>query len=383
MRIGLDIRSLQSRQKFQGGGFYTTNLLEALTKIEGDYEWHYFQQSGSKPQISYHAAATNITIDVLPRMPGGERFSTIPDQLLMPYAIWKKRIDVFHVMTINTLTWRVPCKRVVTVYDVLPLVYPEIFMKTGIKHRLFYQFLKSADKIIAISEYTKKEITRLIGISPEKIQVIYPGLHRRFTKCQEPQRTIEIQKKFSINRPYLLYVGDLSSSMDNFRKNTNILLDVLKLLLAKYGNTIQLVLAGRTGEYSNALKQQAKTEGLEPNVIFTGFVEDDDLPVLYSGAKACIYPSRYEGFGLPVLESMACGTPLVTTNATSIPEVAGDAALLVNPDDTTALFTQTIRILEDTTLANRMARRGIEQASRFSWESAAKQTMDLYESLHV
>ncbi len=382
MRIGLDLRSLQSRQQFQGGGAYVTGLVQQLTKIDGPIDWHLFFQPGATPHEFVNLAETKTQVSIASRLSGGGRFSAIPDQLITPITLFKHRIDVFHLMTINTLTWRVPCKRVVTVYDMLPLVYPRIFMKTGVKYHLFYTFLKNASTIIAISEFTKQEIVRLLDIPPDIIKVIYPGVNEHFTRSHSQGGEEGIKNKHGLAKHYLMYVGDLSSSMDNYRKNVNIIIDALKYVVEHYDNSLQLVLVGKTGEYSDTLKQQAVRLGIEDRVIFTGYVKSSELRSLYNGAFAVVYPSRYEGFGLPVLEAMACGVPVITTNVTSIPEVAGEAALMVSPDDTAALVQQICRLLSDGCLSKQLSKKGIEQASHFSWARAADETIAVYQSLY-
>jgi len=184
-------------------------------------------------------------------------------------------------------------------------------------------------------------------------------------------------KRYVIERPYILYVGSLEK-----RKNLPRLLEAYAYLRETLPGWKLVIVGGRKWK-SDPIYKAVQRLGLEPHVIFTGFVAEEDLPALYNGADLFVFPSLYEGFGLPVLEAMACGTPVVTSNTSSLPEVAGEAALLVAPTDVKAIAAAMQRVLSEPDLAAELRRRGLERASQFSWERTARETLAVYERVLV
>ena len=259
--------------------------------------------------------------------------------------------------------------QIVSIMDATTLDHPEWFSSTFAS---WYQFLlpilaKRVRKIITISEFSKERIVENCGIDPDKVVVTYLSTDRRFF----PKSDDEISKvRTNIGIPsknYILALGSLEP-----RKNIERLLKAWTNIQQQLPNDIWLVLAGAKGK--ETIFRKVSFEGLPPRVHLTGYVDDQYLPSLLAGASLFVYPSLYEGFGLPPLEAMACGTPVLTSNTTSLPEVTGDAALLVNPHDTKAIANGIQLIVEDSTLRKHLISKGLERAKLFSWEKAAEKT---------
>jgi len=233
-------------------------------------------------------------------------------------------------------------------------------------------FCRRAGHIIAVSEQSKRDVVEAYSISPDKITVIYEAADPRFCP-QPPAAVMAVRERFGLPERYLLFVGTIEP-----RKNLGRLLVAFERLHAA-GLTDALVIVGKRGWLYDAFFAQLAGSPARDAVIFPGFVPDADLPAVYGGAQALAFPSEFEGFGLPVLEAMACGAPVVCSNSSSLPEVAGDAALLVNPLDVDALADGLENVLREPVLAAEMQARGLAQASRFSWERAAQETLAVYQ----
>jgi glycosyltransferase involved in cell wall biosynthesis len=271
---------------------------------------------------------------------------------------------------------RLPCPTVLTVHDLIFERYPEHHTATN---RAFLKqamptFVRAATHIIAVSEQTKRDLMELYGTPAEKITVVYEGIDAGFSPAG-PDAVERVRGIYSPERPYLLMVGTLEP-----RKNHLTAVRALARLKAA-GRPHRLLIAGGQGWLFDEIRRQIDSLGLHDDVRFTGYVPDAELPALYSGAACLLLPSLYEGFGFPVLEAMACGTPVVCANVSSLPEIAGDAALLVPPMDDEALAAIVARVLADPELAAKLVRAGLEQAGRFSWSRCAGQTVAVYEGV--
>ena len=234
---------------------------------------------------------------------------------------------------------------------------------------LDYEGIRKAMRIIAVSQSTKNDLIHCLGIPAERISVIYEGIdHSLFRPVS--QRIY--------NRPYILFVGS-----EHPRKNFTTLLKAFSQLKSEPRfKKLKLVKVGTAGgqetDFRNQTMGVVESLGLMDEVIFTGFIPEADLPTYYSGAEAFVLPTLYEGFGFPVLEAMACACPVITSNNSSLPEVAGEAGIMLNPYDTNRLAQAMRQVLTDSKLRNNMIRKGLEQAKSFSWEKAAEQTLEVY-----
>lgn len=263
----------------------------------------------------------------------------------------------------------------VTVHDLERMCFP--LSKDGLKERIGLRLdalaIKKAKHIIAVSQNTKRDLVRLLGIAEEKVTVIYNGVDHSIFKPNGSKPA---------PFPYILYVGS-----ERPRKNLLRLLEAFARLKksGRFGDLklLKVGTPGRSMAFRKSVQRAVEELGLEGDVIFTEHVGDHELAAHYGSASALVYPSLYEGFGLPVVEAMACGCPVITSNTSSLPEVAGDAALLVDPCDVDALSDAIARILEDDHLRRRLAAEGLERSKRFSWALSASQTLALYKEMEA
>jgi glycosyltransferase involved in cell wall biosynthesis len=263
-------------------------------------------------------------------------------------------------------------RQVCTIHDLIPLDHPEWFNR---RFAAWYEWLlpRLANRvrhIIAISQFTKGRIADRLGVPSENITVIPNGVDERFSP--KPQREIDaVRRSLGINSPaYLLCVGSLEP-----RKNLGRLLQAWARVQSSLPDDVELVVAGAKG--NARVFETVSLDSPPPRVLFTGYVSDQQLPYLYAGALALVYPSLYEGFGLPPLEAMACGTPVVTSSTTSLPEVVGDAAVLVDPEDVDSIAAGALRLLSSETLRRTLVERGLRRVREITWERSARQTLQV------
>lgn len=367
MRIGIDASTIGT----QGGPrTYVLNLIESLLKIDKENEYVLFYNSeehiGKFPQakeviVPYSNPATRL----------------FREHLLMAYHYKRERLDIIHNPK-SAISLLKPCKTVVTIFDLIPITNPEtekwmarIYWKVQIPAAA-----RHADFVITSSEFAKREIIRRYGTPEDRIKVIPIAYNNHCRPLNPGQEADEVRRKYSIPDRYILYVGTIQP-----RKNIDMLVKAYSKLVKTKGVTHKLVITGRKGWLYGPLFELIKSEGLEQNVIFTGFVSDEELPYIYNGAELFVYLSLFEGFGIPPLEAMACGVPVICSDATSLPEVVGDAGILVNPMDQEGVEKAILSVLESPSLSLEMRERGFLQARKYSWERTAIETLRVYKKL--
>lgn len=272
-------------------------------------------------------------------------------------------------------------KTVVTVHDVIPLMFPDIYMQFPyLFWPLYYPRLErtgrwgEVDRIIAISEATKRELNRHLGIPSEQVSVVHNGIdHRQFRPVDDPETIRTFRRRHSLGDRFVLYLGG-----DDFRKNVGVLVRALPYL----PDDVELCLAGGIGESKkDELVTTAEELRVADRLVFPGYVDDEELTTLYAAAEVFAYPSLAEGFGLQILEAMAVGSPVVVSDRSSLPEVAGDAGLTADPTDAEAFGETLRRCLEDDNLRAELEEKGLSRASEFSWERTAEETLEVYRSV--
>jgi glycosyltransferase involved in cell wall biosynthesis len=313
------------------------------------------------------------------------RFRRVESSLLrllfyIPQGLKAQRIDVFHGFDhLGVPLFAKVGRYVATIHDMIPLLWPQWVTR---KHRLVvsaaYQRLgRQADVVITPSEATKADVVRHLRINPERIEVIPWGCEQRFQPMPDRDRFAAVRQKYQLPVRYLLFVGTLEP-----RKNLTTLLRAFAMLrTARHRDELKLVVAGRLGWLYTDILTTVRRLALADAVIFTGFVDDEDLPHLYRGAELFVFPSLYEGFGLPILEAMASGVPVVMSNTASMPEVAGDAAILVSPHDPQAIAEGMARVLAEDQLRQVLTQKGLARARCFTWERTAQRTLEVYTAL--
>jgi glycosyltransferase involved in cell wall biosynthesis len=287
-------------------------------------------------------------------------------------------VDIVH-STAYTMPPVSRVKVVVTIHDLSIFVHPDYHTTAN------YQFVaqnvlhasRRADYIIADSESTRREIVRFLHVPAERIAVIHLAAGDGFHKTRGADEIARIKERYRIRQPYFLAVGSIEP-----RKNLTRALVAFKTLVETGRVDWQFVLVGGSGWKNESFYDQLRKLGIEDRLVFTGYVPEDDLPSLYQGAEVFVYPSVYEGFGLPVLEAMASGTPVITSNTTSLPEVAGDAALLVEPTDVVQIFKAMDALAGSADLRQALKEKGRFQSKCFSWEKTARETLEVYRRVY-
>lgn len=375
MRIGLDAR-LAFYDK-TGIGRYTRALLTYLPAVSTDQD-HYFLFCDRQPFVN---PWSDPRLNIVP-IPRKQRI--LWTNFSLPPLLKTKQIDLYHGVCNFELPVRKVCPYVVTIHDLIPLFFPKLVPK---KHLILFRILmrwvaRIADKIITDSYSSKKDILNRLGVPEEKIQVIYLAHHPDYHPIPDRHKIESILAKHHLNGKYLLFTGVLEP-----KKNLLRLIEAFHLLKTQINpdKDLKLVLVGGRGwGYAGAnenLSRLIERRELKEEVIFTGYVPDEDLPYLYNGAELFVFPSLYEGFGLPVLEAMACGIPVVTSKVSSLPEIVGEAGKLVDPYDPRNIAEGISEVLTNQTLRQSMIEKGLQRAHLFSWQRTAAETLAVYRSV--
>ncbi|NJE77285.1 glycosyltransferase family 1 protein [Thermococcus sp. ES12] len=319
-----------------------------------------------------------VKIPKLPFDPQKRLSKFVRKLFIIPTHSKKLRLDLVHDVYLGLFFfYPQKTKKIITIYDLVPIKFPQTHRgDTILAHKYaLMRSLRYADKIISISYSTKKDAVKYFKISEEKIRVIHLGVDEDYKLLPENEIK-KIKQKYNLNYPFILYVGTLEP-----RKNIPTLLKAL-YKLKKQGLPHKLVITGKKGwKYKNIFELISKLN-LQRDVIFTGYVPREDLPALYNAADLFVYPSLYEGFGLPPLEAMACGTPVITSNTSSLPEVVGNAGIMVDPYDVNGLAKAIYEVLTNDRLREELRKRGLERAKMFSWKKTAEETLKVYEEVY-
>lgn len=294
------------------------------------------------------------------------------EQIVSPFAMSRAHLGVLFC-PVNVVPLACPVPSVVTVHDLAFLSYPDAFHTAKRRYLTAMTRLSvhRARRVIAVSAHTRDDLVHRFGVRPERVTVIPNAADARFRPAADPKAVARFKAAHNLPDRFILFVGTLEP-----RKNLRRLIEAFALLAEGDAET-KLVIVGATGWLTSDLAPLVQAHDLTDRIIFTGYVTDNDLPVWYQAATVFCYPSLYEGFGLPVLEAMACGTPVVTSRTSSIPEVTGEAAMLVDPTDVAALAHALQSVLSDEARRNTMAEAGIARAQTFSWERTAAATLDV------
>jgi glycosyltransferase involved in cell wall biosynthesis len=376
MRIGIDYTAAVRQRA--GIGRYTRNLIRALAEIDAERQYTLFVAGGhGDDELAFWPA--NFRVKSIPL---SDRWLHVLWQRLrlpVPIQVITGPLDLFHSPDfVLPPVGLVPA--ILTVHDLSFMRVPECFVP-GFRDYLgqaVSRAVRRAKRILADSESTRRDLVELLGVEPERVTVLYPGVEACFRPICEPEVLNRVRVCYGLPDHFILGLGTLQP-----RKNFAGLIEAFAGLLAHSHcdtDNLQLVIAGGEGWLAKDVPAAIARLGLNGRVHLVGFVEDADLPALYSLASVFAFPTLYEGFGLPVLEAMACGTPVVTADNSSLPEAIGDAGLLVPTNDSAALAGALSALISEPILRDRVVAAGLKQASKFTWSKGAQQLLDDYQS---
>ena len=364
MRIGIDARKLHDF----GIGTYIRNLLRELARI--DQQTEYVLLCGQEDTGVAETLGANFRC-----VAATSGHYSIAEQLAVPMAVRRERLDLFHAphYVLPVLT---PTRSVVTIHDCIHLMFPD-YLRHRLAHAYAHASLWTAahqsDRIFTVSEQSKRDILKFFKVPPDKIVVTPNAIDDRFSSPPSEEHIVQTRERYQLSHTYLLYVGNIKP-----HKNLERLIEAFHLVRQQGRPELELVIIGDEISKMQSLRRAVHKYQLHRYIRFLGFVPDKTLAVLYRLASVFVFPSLYEGFGLPPLEAMASGTPVVTSNVSSLPEVVGDAAVLVDPYSAEAIAAGILEVLRSTHLREELKRRGFERVKAYSWQRSAQRVREVY-----
>lgn len=373
VRILLDARTVG--REFSGVGNYVMELTRAFAALDEDVRFELFVMSDSR--LRDLSLDERFSFHVAPFSHESHPLGDLWEHLILPRMADRLGCDVLHGPAFLIPTRRTRVAKVVTVHDLVAFTHPRtiprkyaVYMRWLIRRAVHY-----SERVIAISQSVRHNIERTFGSQPH-VDVIHSGVASRFHVRPEDE-VRRVRARYGIDERYLLFVGNLEP-----RKNLPGLLRAFREVRRTLKEPLQLVIAGKLAWLSEPLLRELESEDLRTSVLATGYVDDDDLPALYTGAAAFVFPTFWEGFGLPVLEAMACGTPVVASDLSSLPEVAGDAAILVDPHSLPSITNGILEALNPERSRD-LSQRGSARVEHFRWTSTAQRTLEAYARARV
>ena len=364
MRIGIDARKLHDF----GIGTYIRSLLRQLAHLDRDTEYVLLCRPADAPSL----ATLGENFRPVPERAGNY---SVTEQIRVPFALKRHGVSLFHAPH-YVLPPLVPCRSVVTIHDCIHLMFPQYLpgkLAFGYARTSIVLAARRATRVLTVSHSSKRDILKTVDVPPEKIDVIYNAYDERFSTPPPPEAIVRVRERYQLDAPFILYAGNVKP-----HKNLERLIDAFELVRKQGLDDVKLVLIGDDISKYAALRRAVHRHHLHKHVRFLGYMPEDTLAVMYRLASVFVFPSLYEGFGLPPLEAMASGTPVVTSNVSSLPEVAGEAAVLVNPYEASAIADGIIRVLTDRAFSEDLRQKGLARAKQFSWEASARRVREIY-----
>jgi glycosyltransferase involved in cell wall biosynthesis len=363
MRVAIDTRKIHDF----GIGTYIRNLLRQLARIDRDTEYVLLCR---EPDVGIAAQLGPNFRGVVEPSPN----YSLREQIHVPWVLRRERPDVYHAPH-YVLPPAVRCRSVVTIHDCIHLMFPQY-----LPNRVAYAYARASmwaaarrsNRILTVSEASKRDILNLFNVKPEKVVVVYNAIDEHFSATPSDEHVARIRERYQLDHKFVLYVGNIKP-----HKNLVRLIEAFSQLRRTHDD-LKLLIIGDEISKLPALRRAVHRHKLHKHVRFLGYLKDDTLTVLYRLASVFVFPSLYEGFGLPPLEAMASGTPVVTSNVSSLPEVTGNAAVLVDPYDVESIEDGMRRVLDDPKLAEELRLKGLQRAREFSWERSVEKTQRVY-----
>jgi glycosyltransferase involved in cell wall biosynthesis len=368
MRIAIDATSIP--RLMAGAGVYTYNLIRALAEVDHENEYVVFTRSDAFDDLRRGTPPFEVVRVKAPSRPA----RLLWEQTVLSRELLRRRIDVLHSPHHTAPVLARGVRRVITFHDLTFFVLPGRYPPT---RRLYFQTVsrltaRLADALICPSNAVRDDILRLLKVDPSRVRAIAEAAAPAFRPLDDAAAVERLRLKHLLPERFVLSVGSLEPG----KNRTTLLRAYAKL--REQGIEQKLVVVGQRAWRYEGDFRLAEELGLKRDVVFAGYVSPEDMPALYNAADLFVFPSLYEGFGLPVLEAMACGVPVVASNVSAVPEVAGEAALLVDPSDVRQICDAVERLLRDDTLRSALRERGLQRAAEFRWEKAARETVEVY-----
>lgn len=365
MNISIDGRGI-NLYKGTGIGTYTENIVKGLLQIDKKNNYYLYWSGENQDLIK----GENLNIYMT-----SKKYAKFFEEFYFTENVIREKIEVHHIPQNGIgLSRDMTCPIIVTIHDLIPYILPETVGKGYLVKFLneMPEIIKLASKIITVSEFSKNDILRFFPNAEGKVFVTPLATSDIFTPMNKKVAFKYINENYKINSPFILYVGGFSK-----RKNVITLIHSFKKLCQK-NLDVKLVIAGSLREEGEKIKDICKSLNLDNKVIFTGFVDDISLSKLYNCCEVFVYPSLYEGFGLPPLEAMSCGTAVISSNLTSIPEVLGDSGILIDPLDIDLLCNSLLDVLLDKDYKKNLEKKAMKKSLEFSWNKTALKTLEIY-----
>jgi glycosyltransferase involved in cell wall biosynthesis len=365
--VAIDARKLHDF----GIGTYIRNLLRQLARIDHDTEYVLLCRPGD----------LDIAAELGPNFRGVLEPSpnySLREQLHVPWVLRRERPDVYHAPH-YVLPAGVRCRAVVTIHDCIHLMFPQYLPNKAAyayARASMWAAARRSDCILTVSEASKRDILHFFDVPPEKIVVVYNAIDEHFWETPAEEDVARVRERYQLDHEFVLYVGNIKP-----HKNLVRLIEAFAEFRRGGFESVKLLIIGDEISKLPALRRAVHRHKLHKHVRFLGYLPDRTLAILYRLATVFVFPSLYEGFGLPPLEAMASGTPVVTSNVSSLPEVAGDAAMLVDPYDVDSIVEGLRRVVTDRALAGELRRRGLERAREFSWARSVEKTRQVYQEI--
>lgn len=371
MRIAIDARGA-NWYSGTGIGTYTREIIKYLLKYDGANQYNLYWW-GTNYRELYNE---NVSITM-----ASKKHHKFFEETFIPANLTNKSIDIYHVPQNGIgLTSQKSCINISTIHDLIPYIMPETVGKGYLKRFISQmpQIIQSSDILITVSEFSKKDIMRIFDMPEDRIKVtplaadsIFMPLDRSYTKNF-------IKENYKIKNDFILYLGGFSP-----RKNVKSILLAFSRIYKNLSKDYKVVILGPSKDEHSFLIDFCESLGIEDMVHFPGYVPNEHLPYFYNSCSVFVYPSLYEGFGLPPLEAMSCKVPVITSNVSSIPEVVGEGAILINPFDTEEFKDALEKVLEDSSVSSSLAEKGYIRSREFSWEKTAASTLKVYEEAYA
>lgn len=368
MRVAIDARKLHDF----GIGTYIRNLLRHLARIDQQNEYVLLCQESDLAVGEQLGPNFRTVLEPSPNY-------SFREQIHVPWVLHRERPDVFHAPH-YVLPPAVRCRSVVTIHDCIHLMFPQYLPNKAAyayARASMWNAVRRSHRILTVSEASKRDILHFFNVPPEKVVVVYNSIDERFWVEPKEEDVARVRERYQLDHQFVLYVGNIKP-----HKNLVRLIEAFDELRKRGGyDELKLLIIGDEISKLPALRRAVHSHKLHKHVRFLGYLPDDTLAILYRLAAVFVFPSLYEGFGLPPLEAMASGAPVVTSNVSSLPEVAGDAAVLVDPYDVGSIVDGMSRVLTDPVLAQDLRVRGLVRAREFSWERSVARTYELYKEV--